>query len=358
MNMLELLRTTIERGATDLHLTKDNPPMLRLYGDLVPLDGECLSAEEVEGLIMSILSPEQKNVLRKKLSLDLAYNLDGPNGSTRFRMNVFYQRSSVAIAVRRLSDEILSFKELGLPPVVESFCDYKDGLVLVTGITGSGKTTTLASMVDKINATRACHIITVEDPIEYIHHRKKAVINQREIHSDVFDFASALRDALREDPDVILVGEMRDLETIRTAIMAAETGHLVFATLHTQDAISTIRRAMGVFPKEEQEQIRNQLSMTLRAVLSQKLLKQKDGQGRVPMTEIMVVTPGISNVIRLHKDEQIYSIIETGVDMGMQTATQSLIALFQTGKISRETALGNAKDIRSLEMALGRQGRR
>jgi len=352
MDISELLRITVKKGATDLHLTRNSPPVLRIHGELVPHGGSCLTAEKIKELIMGVLSPKQKEALKLQQSVDLAYSLDGGENSSRFRINVFYPRGSLAAAIRKLSDEILSLEELGLPPVVSNLCELRDGLVLITGVTGSGKTTTLASMVDRINNNRSCHIITIEDPVEYIHKHKKAIINQREIHTDAPDFASTLRFALREDPDVILVGEMRDLETIRTAIMAAETGHLVFATLHTQDAISTIRRVIGVFPEEEQEQIRHQLSMTLRAVVSQKLIRRKDREGRVPAVEIMIVTAGIANLIRQHKDEQIYSVIETGSGHGMQTREHSLIALYQAGKIDRETVFKNSKDARLMERLL------
>ena len=352
MDIKELLQITIEKGATDLHLTKNSPPVLRIHGDMVPLEGSCLTGEDTRNLIMKLLSPQQEEVLEREQSVDLAHSLNGNETSSRFRINAFYQQGSLACAIRRLSDKIVSLEELGLPTSVGNLCEFQDGLILVTGVTGSGKTTTLASMVDRINNSRSCHIITIEDPVEYIHKHKKAIINQREIRTDVPNFATALRFALREDPDVILVGEMRDLETIRTAIMAAETGHLVFATLHTQDTVSTIRRTIGVFPEEEQEQIRHQLSMTLRAVVSQKLLKCKDGSGRVPAVEMMMLTSGIANLIRLHKDEQIYSAIETGAGMGMQTLEHSLINLYKSGKIDKDTVFRNAKDPRRLERLL------
>jgi|LGOV01.1.fsa_nt_gb twitching motility protein PilT len=352
MDISELLKLTVEKGATDLHLTKNLPPVLRIHGELVILEERFLTAEKIKELIMGVLTTEQKEMLKLQQSVDLAYSLNGDEKSSRFRMNIFYQRGSLAVAIRKLSDEILSLEKLGLPEVVSNLCELPDGLILITGVTGSGKTTTLASMVDRINNNRSCHIITIEDPVEYIHKHKKAIINQREIHTDVPDFASALRSALREDPDVIMVGEMRDLETIRTAIMAAETGHLVFATLHTQDAVSTIRRVIGVFSEEEQEQIRHQLSMTLKAVVSQKLIRRKDKKGRVPAVEIMMVTPGIANLIRQHKDEQICSVIETGAGQGMETKEHSLIALYQAGKIDREAVLKNTKDPKLMERLL------
>lgn len=352
MDITQLLQTTIEKDATDLHLTKDSPPMLRINGDLVPLGQGRLTREDTENMVMSILSLRQRDLLEGERSVDLAYSLDGTGTSGRFRINAFYQKGSVACAIRRLSDKILGLEELGFPPSVGDLCDLRDGLILVTGVTGSGKTTTLASMVDRINSTRSCHIITIEDPIEYIHSHKKAIVNQREVHTDVPGFANALRFALREDPEVILVGEMRDLETIRTAVMAAETGHLVFATLHTQDAVSTVRRIIGVFPEEEQGQIRHQLSMTLRAVVSQRLVRRKDGSGRIPAVEIMIVNHGITNLIRTQKDEQIYSAIETGAAQGMQTIEHSLISLYKAGKIDKETVYRNSKDSRLVERLL------
>ena len=352
MELSELMLMAVDRGATDLHLTKNSPPVFRIHGQLVLSDHDKLSGKKIKELVMNILTTRQQEILERERSVDLAYSLNGREDSSRFRINAFYQKGSVACAIRKLSQELLSLEELGLPPAAVGLCEFRDGLVLITGVTGSGKTTTLASMIDRINSTRSCHIMTIEDPVEYIHRHKKAIINQREVHTDVPDFAGALRYALREDPDVILVGEMRDLETIRTAIMAAETGHLVFATLHTQDAVSTIRRIIGVFPEEEQTQIRHQLSMTLRAVLSQRLIRRLDGSGRVPAVEIMIVTSGISNLIRTRKDEQISSAIETGVTQGMQTQEHSLVALYRAGIIDKETVSENSKDPRLLERFL------
>jgi twitching motility protein PilT len=336
MDLTELLMASVRENATDLHLTINSPPVLRIHGHLVPLEYRKLEGDDTRELLMSILSAKQKEVFEKKQAIDLAYSLNGSDTANRFRVNVFYQRGCVAGAFRRLADQIATLEELNLPSSLYNVCDIQDGLVLVTGPTGSGKTTTLATLIDRINETRPCHIMTIEDPVEYVLHHKKALINQRELYTDVPSFADGLRSALREDPDVIFVGEMRDLETMRTAIMAAETGHLVFATLHTRDATSTVGRIVGVFPTDEQEQIAHQLSLTLRSVVSQKLVRTKDGLGRVPAAEIMLVTPGISNMIRQHKAEQIRSVIETGATLGMQSMEHSFVRLYKQGRIDRE----------------------
>lgn len=352
MDLSELLMASVRENATDLHLTINSPPVLRIHGHLVPLEYRKLEGDDTRELLMSILSAKQKEVFEKKQAIDLAYSLNGSDTANRFRVNVFYQRGCVAGAFRRLADQIATLDELNLPSSLYNVCDIQDGLVLVTGPTGSGKTTTLATLIDRINETRPCHIMTIEDPVEYVLHHKKALINQRELYTDVPSFADGLRSALREDPDVIFVGEMRDLETMRTAIMAAETGHLVFATLHTRDATSTVGRIVGVFPTDEQEQIAHQLSLTLRSVVSQKLVRTKDGLGRVPAAEIMLVTPGISNMIRQHKAEQIRSVIETGASQGMQSMEHSFVRLYKQGRIDRETVLKNARDINYVERLL------
>lgn len=352
MDLSELLMASVRENATDLHLTINSPPVLRIHGHLVPLEYRKLEGDDTRELLMSILSAKQKEVFEKKQAIDLAYSLNGSDTANRFRVNVFYQRGCVAGAFRRLADQIATLEELNLPSSLYNVCDIQDGLVLVTGPTGSGKTTTLATLIDRINETRPCHIMTIEDPVEYVLHHKKALINQRELYTDVPSFADGLRSALREDPDVIFVGEMRDLETMRTAIMAAETGHLVFATLHTRDATSTVGRIVGVFPTDEQEQIAHQLSLTLRSVVSQKLVRTKDGLGRVPAAEIMLVTPGISNMIRQHKAEQIRSVIETGASQGMQSMEHSFVRLYKQGRIDRETVLKNARDINYVERLL------
>jgi twitching motility protein PilT len=339
MDLFKLLKATVEKNASDLHLTVNKPPTIRIYGDLVCLDGEKrLSPHDTEEAAMNVLTSRQKEILDREYSIDLGYDFSTNGHSrTRFRVNAFYQKGFISIAFRKLYDRIVGLKDLNLPLSLHRLADLRDGLVLITGPTGSGKTTTLASVIDHISRSRPCHIITIEDPIEYVHEHNKGIVNQREINVDVNSFADALRYALREDPDVILVGEMRDLDTIRTAIMAAETGHLVFSTLHSRDAVSTINRVVGIFPREEQQQIRQQFSLTLAAVVSQRLLKRSDKPGFIPSVEVMMVTPGISNLIRQGKDEQIYSSIETGAGLGMQTMEQSLLSLLQAGKIDKET---------------------
>ncbi len=336
----ELLRETIERKASDLHLTLNSLPIVRVDGELVKLPREKLCKECLYNYITPILSERQHVVLQEQLSVDTAYSLDEQN---RFRVNVFYQRGALAAVFRQLPHIKLSLEALGIPEGVHYFSELKDGLVLVTGPTGSGKSTTLAAIIDKINQSKPCHIITIEDPVEFVHTNNKALITQREIFTDVLSFSGALRDAMREDPDVILVGEMRDLDTMRTAIMAAETGHLVFSTLHSRDAESTLARMIGVFPIEEQMQIRQQLSSTLKGVVSQRLLRRTGESGRVAAVEVMRVTPAISNIIRTNKLEQMYSAIETGSKFGMQTMELSLVKLFREGLIDRESAIRMAK---------------
>ncbi|MCK4519218.1 MAG: type IV pilus twitching motility protein PilT [Candidatus Omnitrophica bacterium] len=346
MDIFELLRLTAKEQASDLHLTPNSPPLLRVHGELAAVKDKKLSSENTREMIFQILSSEQREVFEKKRSIDLAYSLEGAG---RFRINAYYQRGSISIAFRNLPDKILSLTELGLPESLHQLSNLRDGMVLVTGPTGCGKTTTLASLIDMINQTRSCHIITIEDPIEYLHTHKKGIVNQRELYTDIDSFAEAMRYALREDPDVILVGEMRDLDTMRTAIMAAETGHLVFSTLHTRDTVSSIDRILGVFPPVEQQHVRQQLSETLKAVVSQRLLKSADGNSRVPTVELMMVTKAISNLIRMGKTEQIYSAIETGMNFGMQTMEQSLINLYREGKIDKETVLKTAKNAKLIE---------
>lgn len=349
MELKQLLRLAVQEQATDLHLTVNSPPVLRIHGQLVPINERKLQKEDTEDLVLGILSERQRNVLEKSQAIDLAYTLNGTDPANRFRVNIFYQRGCMAAAFRRLSDHIADLEELNLPLALYKLCELQDGMVLVTGPTGSGKTSTLAALIERINETRPYHIMTIEDPVEYVFDHKSALINQRELYTDVPSFAEGLRSALREDPDVILVGEMRDLETMRTAIMAAETGHLVLATLHTRDATSTIGRIVGVYPTDEQEQIAHQLSLALRAVVSQKLVRLKDGTGRVPAVEILMVTPGISNMIRQHKTEQIRSVIETGAGQGMQSMEHAFIRLYKEGKIDRQTVIKNARDVNFVE---------
>ena len=335
-----LLAKTLELEGSDLHLTLNSSPLVRVHGELSMLRHAKLSAADLDTLLLPLLSERQRKVLDEKSSVDLAYEY---SEETRFRVNMFYQRGALAAVFRQLPNLKLTLDALGMPKGLHSFADLKDGLVLVTGPTGSGKTTTLAAIIDKINRSKSCHIITIEDPIEFVHTNIRSLVTQRELFTDVPTFTDALRDALREDPDVILVGEMRDLDTMRTAVMAAETGHLVFSTLHSRDAVSSLTRMIGVFPIEEQAQIRQQLSTTLRGVVSQRLLKNMDGQGRVPAVEVMKVTSAISNLVRTGKLEQIYTAIETGGKHGMQTMELALAGLYKDGKIDRESALRMAK---------------
>ncbi len=337
----EILEKMVKLNGSDLHISVNNPAMVRVNGEFTKINMPKLSDDNIRELIMPMLSTKQKESLDTNLSVDLAYSFrDG----LRFRVNVFFQRGCLSSVMRQLPSLKLSLDALGLPDAIGKFGELKDGLVLVTGPTGSGKTTTLAAMIDQINMTESHHIITIEDPIEFVHDNKCSLVTQRELHSDVPSFSDALRDSLREDPDVILVGEMRDLDTIRTAIMAAETGHLVFSTLHSRDAVSTLTRVINVFSVEEQPQIRQQLSGVLKGVVSQRLMRSKDGSRRYASVEIMSVTPGISNLIRFGKVEQIYSMIETGARLGMQTMEMSLVDHYKKGHIARDTALKMAKN--------------
>jgi len=335
-----LLKRVLDLEGSDLHVTEDSPPMVRVHGDLERLPLPPLSEERLEALVRSVLSQRQWDTLQEKASVDLAYTYDE---SARFRINVFYQRGRLSVVFRRLASLRLTLDALGLPQSLYELAGLRDGLVLVTGPTGSGKTTTLATLIDMINRQKSCHIITIEDPIEFVHRNIKSLVTQRELYSDVHTLSGALRDALREDPDVILVGEMRDLDTMRTAIMAAETGHLVFSTLHSRDAVSSLHRMISVFPFEEQSQIRIQLAGTLKAVISQRLLRRADTPGRIPAVEVMKVNTAISNLIRIQKLEQVYSLIETGRKEGMQTMEHSLAVLCRDGLIDRETAVKTAK---------------
>ncbi|MFW5751450.1 MAG: type IV pilus twitching motility protein PilT [Planctomycetota bacterium] len=352
LHIEELLQRCRDHDASDLHCTVGAPPLMRKRGGLVPMGDEVLDPEMTEHLAMEILTQRQMDVLRERRSIDLATSIDGIG---RFRINVYHQRGSISIAIRRLADEILDFHELGLPPIVSTFADLPNGLVLVTGVTGSGKSTTLATIIDRINRGRQHNIITIEDPIEYRHENRQSIVNQRELHTDVLSFADALREALRQDPDVIMVGEMRDLETTRTAIMAAETGHLVFSTLHSRDAVASVNRMVGQFSAAEQAQVRSQLAGALKAVVSQQLLPKANGLGRVPAVEVMTVTPGIGNLLRQGKEEQIYSAIETGTADGMQTMEQHLLRLATAGAIDPETAAERARNPRDFRERLAAQ---
>ncbi len=346
MDIRGLLKDTVKENASDLHLTTGSPPLLRIHGELCPVGDKRVLPGDTKKVIFELLSSEQKDLFDKKHSIDLAYTFEGLG---RFRINAYRQKGTITIAFRRLSDAILSLDSLGLPESLHRLSDLRDGLVLITGPTGSGKSTTLATLIDMINQTKSCNIITIEDPIEYVHEYKKSVINQRELYTDVNSFSEAMRYALREDPDVILVGEIRDVDTMRTAVTAAETGHLVFSTLHTHDCVSSINRILGVFPPIEQQYIRQQVSEVLKAVVSQRLLKCADGKIRIPAVEVMMITKGIGNLIRQGKTEQIYSAIETGGGFGMQTMEQSLVKLYQQGKIDKDTLFKTAKNVKLVE---------
>jgi len=341
-NLHQLLKAMIEKGASDLHITTNSPPQLRIDGKLHPLKTPPLAAPETKQLCYSILTDAQKHRFEEQSELDLSF---GVRGLSRFRANIFLQRGAVAGAFRAIPYKILTFEELGVPKVVAELCKKPRGLILVTGPTGSGKSTTLASMIDRINTERSEHIVTVEDPIEYLHPHKGCVVNQREVGADTKSFASALKYILRQDPDVVLIGEMRDLETIEAALTVAETGHLAFATLHTNSCVQTINRIVDVFPPYQQAQVRAQLSFVLEGVMCQSLLPKANGPGRCLALEIMIPNPAIRNLIREDKVHQIYSQMQIGQEkFGMQTFNQSLAALYHRRLISMEEALGRSHD--------------
>jgi len=341
-----LLDEVIKRKASDLHIQVGLPPMLRVDGALTPVpEADILDEEAIEALVFAILDEDQKQILLKDKEFDFSFAF-GDLG--RFRVNAFHERGNMAAALRLIPNEILTIEQLGLPPIVEKFSEYPRGLVLVTGPTGSGKSTTLASMVRKINEQRASHIITIEDPIEYAHKSQKSVIVQREVHYDTYSFSAALRSALREDPDVVLIGEMRDLETIASAITIAETGHLVFATLHTNSAAQSIDRMIDVFPPHQQPQIRAQLSNILMAIVSQRLIPSIGG-GRVAAAEILVATPAVRNIIREGKSHQLEAVIQTGAEFGMQSMDKTLVTLIHDGTITYDEARNFAVDIDELD---------
>jgi twitching motility protein PilT len=329
----DYLVDAIKMGASDLHVTAGVPPMVRVNGKVQPLDYPVFTSNATRQLIYDILSNDQRQRLETDLELDFAYTVPRV---ARFRVNVYFQRGQMGAAFRTIPWEIRSFSELGLPKAIEDMCDKPRGLVLVTGPTGSGKSTTLASMIDKINSERHEHIMSVEDPIEFLHNHKNCIVNQREVNQDTRSFAQALKHVLRQDPDVILVGEMRDLETISLAVTAAETGHLVFGTLHTQDAPQTVDRIIDVFPSHQQSQIRVQLANALQGIITQTLIPRRDGKGRAVACEILVPTPGVRNLIREGKNHQIYSAMQTGGKFGMQTMDAALVELIRKGQISRE----------------------
>lgn len=341
-----LLEEVVKKKASDLHLQVGLPPMIRIDGALAPVSGtEALTEETIETLIFAILDEDQKQILLKDKEFDFSFAF-GDLG--RFRVNAFHERGNLAAALRLIPNEILTIEQLGLPPIVNKFAEYPRGLVLVTGPTGSGKSTSLAAMIHKINNERAEHIITIEDPIEYTHRSKKSVIVQREVHYDTYSFSAALRSALREDPDVVLIGEMRDLETIASAITIAETGHLVLATLHTNSAAQSIDRMIDVFPPHQQPQIRSQLSNILMAICSQRLIPAIGG-GRMAAAEILVATPAVRNIIREGKTHQLEAVIQTGGEFGMQSMDKTLVGLIHNGTITYDEARNYAVDIDELD---------
>jgi twitching motility protein PilT len=351
LDFADLLLEVIERNASDLHLTAGAHPTVRVRGRLTPLeDYPVMTTEMTREIVYSILSNDQRQRLETDWQIDFAYAIPG---RARFRVNAYYQRAAIGAAFRLIPFSIKSLDELGMPSALHELAKKPRGFVLVTGPTGSGKSTTLAAVVDQINATREEHIMTIEDPIEFLHGHKKCIVNQREIGSDAISFAHGLKAALRQDPDVILVGEMRDLETIHTALTAAETGHLVFATLHTQDTPQTIDRIIDVFPASQQQQVRVQLSVALQGIVTQQLLPTADGAGRVAACEVLLATPAIRNLIREGKTHQIYSSLQTGGNLGMQTMDAALATLVRSGKITQQLAESRSSTPEELRRLLG-----
>lgn len=351
-NLAECLGTMLDYGSSDLHLTAGTHPMIRVNGDLYPLeDFPVLERPMLQRSLYSILTQKQREQFEEVLELDFSYSLPG---RSRFRVNIYRQRESVGAAFRTIPYEIKPLEDLGVPPIVGNFANLPRGMVLVTGPTGSGKSTTLASLIDLANRTRHGHIMTVEDPIEFLHRHKSSIINQREVGEDTKSFANALKHVLRQDPDIILVGELRDLETISIALTAAETGHLVFATLHTQDAAQTIDRVVDVFPPEQQQQVRVMLAGSLQGVVCQTLCKTADGRGRAVATEVLVATPAIRNLIREGKTHQIYSSMQAGQQHGMHTMDQHLAELVRSRRISMEMGLEKCHHIEDFNRLVGR----
>ncbi len=348
----ELLKMTVDLEGSDLHLSIRTPPQVRVHGSLRRLELPELSSAETKSLAYSVLTDAQKKRFEETLELDFSF---GIRDIARFRCNMFNQKGAVAAVYRQIPERVRTFEELGLPSVIAKLSERPRGLVLVTGPTGSGKSTTLAAMIDKINTERHGHILTIEDPIEYLHAHKNCLVNQREVHSDTQSFTAALRAALREDPDIVLIGEMRDLETVEAALKIAETGHLTFGTLHTNSAASTINRIIDVFPADQQSQIRTQLSLVLEGIVCQALLPKAGGAGRAVALEILVPTPGIRNLIREDKVHQIYSAMQTGQEKaGMQTMNQSLATLYHKRQITLETAIGQSSHREELQEMINR----
>jgi twitching motility protein PilT len=352
VTLSDLLKKLLELNGSDLHITTNSPPQIRVHGHLQPLDMPPLTPAETKALAYSVMTDAQKHRFEEDLELDFSF---GMKGLARFRANIFNQRGAAGAVFRVIPFEIKSFQQLNLPPVVGRLCDKPRGLILVTGPTGSGKSTTLAAMIDKINTDRHEHIITIEDPIEFVHQHKNCLVNQREVHADTKSFGNALRAALREDPDVVLIGEMRDLETIESALRIAETGHLTFGTLHTNSAASTINRVIDVFPAHQQSQIRAQLSLVLEGILCQALLSKVGGQGRCMAMEVLIPNAAVRNLIREDKIHQIYSSMQSGQDkFGMQTFNQSLATLYMTKQITLETAILRSSNPDELQEMINR----
>jgi twitching motility protein PilT len=349
-DLTELLTLMISRGASDLHLTVGLPPTLRVDGALVPLEMPKLAPDDTKELAYGVLTEVQRAQFERNSELDLSF---GIKGLSRFRANVFRQRDCVAVALRRIPFEIMSFDKLGLSKTVEELAERPNGLVLVTGTTGSGKSTTMAAMIDKINRERSVHIITIEDPIEFVYMHRKAIVNQRQLHSDTSSFANALRSVLRQDPDVVLIGEMRDKETIEIALTVAETGHLVFGTLHTNSAVQTITRIIDVFPADQQDQVRTQLALVLQGVICQQLLPRIGG-GRVMCAEIMIASPAVRASIRENKVHQMDNIVQVSGKFGMQTMNQALLKVFQSMIITRDEALARSNNPSELQSLMER----
>ena len=348
----ELLKIVVDRDGSDLHISTNSPPQVRIHGHLERLPMTEMSPSDTKQLVYSVLTDSQKKRFEETLELDFSF---GIKGLARFRCNVFNQRGAVGAVYRLIPEKIRAFNELGLPMVLSTLAERPRGLVLVTGPTGSGKSTTLAAMVDKINIERKDHILTIEDPIEYIHQHKGCLVNQREVHSDTGSFSNALRAALREDPDIVLIGEMRDLETVESALKIAETGHLTLATLHTNSAAQTINRIIDIFPANQQAQIRTQLSLVLEGIVCQALLPRADGKGRVVSLEILVPTPAIRNLIRDDKVHQIYGAMQAGQEkLGMQTANQSLASLYMKRLITLDTAMSSSSNRDELQEMINR----
>jgi twitching motility protein PilT len=351
VTLRQLLEDMVQKRASDLHLTAGVPPTFRIDGRIEPSEYEVLTPEACASLAYSVMADDQRKKYETTKELDFSF---GIKNLSRYRANVYLQRGVVSMAIRQIPFEILPMEKLGLPPIVKEFTNRQKGMVLITGPTGSGKSTTLAAMLDKINSTRQAHIMTIEDPIEYIHHHKKCIVNQREIGADTTSFPTALKYVLRQDPDIILIGEMRDLETIEAALTIAETGHLVFATLHTNSTYEAINRIVDVFPSDQQKQILTQLAFTLEGVVTQQLIPKSRGGGRVMCAEVLVCTPAIKAVIREAKTHQIYSLMQAGQKFGMQTMNQALLQAVLDKALTPEDALDRASDRVELEGMLGK----